>query len=104
MSLQKDVFKFGLESQVEYRFSRIRESCPSRKNSISRSRKVGQQHNYLDYLRTKLTIQEEFLGVKQESLDKYGKYFFIKALEYQVEILGCMRFKKVKSMTKEIKR
>lgn len=41
----------------------LKNSYPDRKNSISRGRKVGLQHVYLDYLRTKLTLQEGFLRV-----------------------------------------
>ena len=53
-------------------------SYPSRKNSISRGRKVGQHHVYLDNLRTKLPIQEGFSGVAKVKFGQIWQGYFYK--------------------------
>lgn len=60
---------------------------PSRKNSVSRGRKVGQQDAYLDHLRTQPTAREGFF---RRSYSKFGQiwvrtFLFRKALECQTE-------------------
>lgn len=66
MSLRKMYLNQVLKVRWNIDTQEEKKSYPSRKNSISRGRKVGQQHDYLDYLSNKLTIPEGLLGTAKE--------------------------------------